>query len=108
MLTVLLHSNVGEIAAVVTRYYGGIKLGTGGLVKAYGGAVQAALETLPLAERVDYVAATLWCLMYPIAAGGGMELANERGTALATAMATRCFAAIEDLGAARLLDELGV
>ncbi len=28
---------VGEITAVVTRYYGGIRLGTGGLVKAYGG-----------------------------------------------------------------------
>jgi uncharacterized YigZ family protein len=54
MLTVLLHSGVGEIAAVVTRYFGGIKLGTGGLVKAYGGAVQHALETLPRAERVDY------------------------------------------------------
>ena len=54
MLTVLLHSGVGEIAAVVTRYYGGTKLGTGGLVKAYGGAVQLALETLPRGERVDY------------------------------------------------------
>jgi uncharacterized YigZ family protein len=55
MLTVLLHSGVGEIAAVVTRYYGGTKLGTGGLVKAYSGLVQLALDTLPRAERVDYV-----------------------------------------------------
>jgi uncharacterized YigZ family protein len=55
MLTVLLHSGVGEIAAVVTRFYGGTKLGTGGLVKAYGGAVQLALETLPRAERIDWV-----------------------------------------------------
>ena len=55
MLTVLLHSGVGEIAAVVTRYYGGTKLGTGGLVKAYGGLVQLALAALPRAERVDYV-----------------------------------------------------
>src|SRR5205085_4114056 len=59
MLTVLLHSNIGEIAAVVTRYYGGTKLGTGGLVKAYGGTVQLALETLPLSERVDFVEATV-------------------------------------------------
>jgi uncharacterized YigZ family protein len=59
MLTVLLHSDVGEIAAVVTRYYGGIKLGTGGLVKAYGGSVQLALETLPTTERIDYVDAQL-------------------------------------------------
>ena len=55
MLTVLVHSGVGEISAVVTRYYGGTKLGTGGLVKAYGGAVQLALATLRRAERVDYV-----------------------------------------------------
>ena len=59
MLTVLLHSGVGEIAAVVTRYFGGTKLGTGGLVKAYGGAVQHALETLPRAERVEVVDVTV-------------------------------------------------
>ncbi len=54
MLTVLLHADVGDVAAVVTRYYGGVKLGTGGLARAYGGAVQQALVTLPLAERVTY------------------------------------------------------
>jgi uncharacterized YigZ family protein len=54
MLTVLLHSGVGEIAAVVTRYYGGTKLGTGGLVKAYGGTVQLAIEGLRVVERVKY------------------------------------------------------
>jgi uncharacterized YigZ family protein len=58
MLTVLLHSGIGEIAAVVTRYYGGIKLGTGGLVKAYGGAVQQALASLATEEKVDTVQAT--------------------------------------------------
>ncbi len=55
MLTVLLHANVGEIAAVVTRWYGGIKLGTGGLSRAYSGAVQEALATLPTTWRVDEV-----------------------------------------------------
>ena len=64
MLTVLVHGGVGEIAAVVTRYYGGTKLGTGGLVKAYGGAVQLALATLPRAERVDYVEVQLM-IAYP-------------------------------------------
>jgi len=52
MLHALLHSGVGDIAAVVTRYFGGVKLGTGGLVRAYAGSVQAALETMPRTERV--------------------------------------------------------
>lgn len=55
MLDVLLHSGVGEVAAVVTRYYGGVKLGKGGLVRAYGGSVQHALETLPTLLRVERV-----------------------------------------------------
>lgn len=59
MLTVLLHGGLGDVVAVVTRYYGGTKLGTGGLVKAYGGAVQAALATLPRRDRVDAVALTV-------------------------------------------------
>ena len=59
MLTVLLHSGVGEIAAVVTRYFGGTRLGTGGLVKAYGGTVQLALESLRVEQRVDLVEATV-------------------------------------------------
>lgn len=54
MLTVLLHAGLGDVAAVVTRYYGGTKLGTGGLVRAYGGTLQHALATLPRAERVTY------------------------------------------------------
>lgn len=55
MLDVLLYSGIGEVAAVVTRWFGGVKLGKGGLVRAYGGAVQHNLETLPtklLVERV--------------------------------------------------------
>ncbi len=58
MLTVLMHCGIGEIVAVVTRYYGGTNLGTGGLVKAYGGAVQEALVQLPTQLRVDAVTVT--------------------------------------------------
>jgi uncharacterized YigZ family protein len=54
MLTALLHGGVGDVAAVVTRYYGGIKLGTGGLVRAYGGCLQRALLDAPRAERVEW------------------------------------------------------
>lgn len=46
MLNYLLGSGLGEITAVVVRYYGGIQLGTGGLVKAYGNGVQQALLQL--------------------------------------------------------------
>lgn len=47
MLNVLTHSGFGEICVVVTRYFGGILLGTGGLVKAYQDGIKTALETLP-------------------------------------------------------------
>ncbi len=53
MLNVLLHSGIGETACVVTRYFGGIKLGTGGLVRAYQDSVLSCLETLPTKERRD-------------------------------------------------------
>jgi uncharacterized YigZ family protein len=56
MLTVPLHSGVGEIAAVVTRWYGGVKLGTGGLVRAYSEAVALALAALPRTEKVEWAA----------------------------------------------------
>ncbi|WP_333705072.1 YigZ family protein [Vibrio hepatarius] len=46
MLNVLQHSNFGEITVVVTRYFGGIKLGAGGLVRAYSQAVVEALDQL--------------------------------------------------------------
>jgi len=53
MLTALLHGGVGDVAAVVTRWYGGTKLGTGGLARAYAGAVVEALDSLPRVERVE-------------------------------------------------------
>lgn len=61
MLAQLLGSGVGEITAVVVRYYGGIKLGTGGLVKAYGGGVQLALNQLVTFRKVPLTEYTLLC-----------------------------------------------
>ncbi len=53
MLTTLLHSGVGEIFCVVTRYFGGIKLGTGGLVRAYQQSVSLCLESLPVCPKTE-------------------------------------------------------
>jgi uncharacterized YigZ family protein len=55
MLTALLHSDVGEIVAVCARWFGGTKLGTGGLSRAYSGGVVRALESLPTEERVERI-----------------------------------------------------
>jgi putative IMPACT (imprinted ancient) family translation regulator len=59
MLTTLQHSGLGDTAVVVTRYFGGIKLGKGGMVKAYTAAVQTALELLPRTQRIDWLELTL-------------------------------------------------
>lgn len=61
ILAQLLGSQVGEITAVVVRYYGGVKLGTGGLVRAYGGGVQHALTQLPTVRKVALTEYTLQC-----------------------------------------------
>ncbi|NBC98107.1 IMPACT family protein [Atlantibacter hermannii] len=61
MLAQLMGYGVGEITAVVIRYYGGVKLGTGGLVKAYGGGVQQALTQLSTLRKVPLTEYTLQC-----------------------------------------------
>lgn len=48
MLAVLTGAEVGRACVVVTRFFGGTKLGTGGLVRAYSQAVRAVLEQAPL------------------------------------------------------------
>jgi uncharacterized YigZ family protein len=51
-LAVLQGSGLGDAAVVVTRYFGGTKLGKGGLVRAYGDSVRSVLKQVPLAEKV--------------------------------------------------------
>ncbi|HNS49786.1 MAG TPA: YigZ family protein [Anaerolineae bacterium] len=57
ILAVLLGSGLGDIVLVVTRYFGGVKLGTGGLVRAYGDAARSVLGVLPRA--IKFLAHTL-------------------------------------------------
>ncbi len=61
MLQVLLHSGIGEICVVVTRWFGGVKLGTGGLVRAYQDAVRRNLESLPTVENRALASLKLSC-----------------------------------------------
>ena len=51
MLDVLLGADVHNVAVVVTRYFGGILLGTGGLVRAYSRSVQIGLEASTIIEK---------------------------------------------------------
>ncbi|MFE2041200.1 YigZ family protein [Streptomyces sp. NPDC059477] len=59
MLQMLLRRDTRYVVAVVTRYYGGVKLGAGGLIRAYGGAVGEALDTLGTRTRRRFRLATL-------------------------------------------------
>ena len=52
MLHVLSHCGLGDVVAVVVRYYGGTKLGKGGLVRAYSHGVQQVTEHMPRVEKV--------------------------------------------------------
>ncbi len=79
MLSILSHSGYGEIWTTVTRYFGVIKLGTSGLVRAYGSTVRQALElvtplirqkTLPGRIMIDY---HIWPLLEPVLAEEKVE-----------------------------------
>jgi len=61
MLSALQGSQLGEISAVVVRYYGGILLGTGGLVRAYGNGVQQALKLIESKIKVERTPFKLDC-----------------------------------------------
>ncbi len=55
VMSVLRGTDLGDIVVVITRYFGGTKLGTGGLVRAYSSAAKEALEILPIIEKVTTV-----------------------------------------------------
>ena len=61
ILNVLQHKGVGDIMLVVIRYFGGIKLGAGGLVRAYSAASQQAMEALAVETRVAMCPCRLEC-----------------------------------------------
>ena len=64
-LAVLRGSDLGDAALVVTRYFGGTKLGTGGLVRAYTQAAQAVVSAAPRARKAE-VHIALLAVPYPL------------------------------------------
>lgn len=59
MLAVLRHRRLTDLVVVVTRYFGGIKLGAGGLIRAYSTATSDVLDRATLVRREVLTAATL-------------------------------------------------
>lgn len=53
ILSILRGTDIGDIVVVVTRYWGGTKLGTGGLVRAYGDATRLVLNELNTEEKIE-------------------------------------------------------
>ena len=78
MLEVLRGSQIFDVTVVVTRYFGGTLLGTGGLVRAYSQATAQALEQLSLCKRSQQY---LWQLRAPGAEAGRIEAELRAGGA---------------------------
>lgn len=51
MLKIILEQGLSNILVIVTRYFGGILLGTGGLVRAYSGAVEKAIQKAQIIQK---------------------------------------------------------
>ncbi|MGP9688455.1 YigZ family protein [Psychrobacter sp. AOP22-C1-C5] len=52
ILNVLQHKSIGNVIIIVVRYFGGIKLGAGGLTRAYAGSAQATVDMMTLRDYV--------------------------------------------------------
>lgn len=61
ILNVLQHQQIGDVVAVVIRYFGGIKLGAGGLVRAYSRSTQQASELLRLIDQIPHQEVNIEC-----------------------------------------------
>lgn len=78
MLEVVRGSQIFDVTVVVTRYFGGTLLGTGGLVRAYSQATAQALEQLSLCRRSQQY---LWQLRAPVGEAGRIEAELRAGGA---------------------------
>ncbi|MBO7703820.1 MAG: YigZ family protein [Solobacterium sp.] len=70
ILEAIRHAGLTDTCAAVVRYFGGIKLGTGGLARAYGGCTQ---ELLGEAAKVEDVRMPVYSVTYPYELSGPLE-----------------------------------
>lgn len=77
-LAVLQGSGLGDVALVVTRYFGGTKLGTGGLVRAYSDSVRNLLSALPLAMKAA-TTTMMFVIPYPLFEQTQLTITNHNG-----------------------------
>ncbi|WP_194757327.1 IMPACT family protein [Aliidiomarina indica] len=61
ILNVIGHKGIGDIVVVVSRYFGGVKLGAGGLVRAYAQATEQVLSQLPLTVHIAQESIEIQC-----------------------------------------------
>ena len=61
ILNVLNHKGIGDVMIIVVRYFGGIKLGAGGLTRAYGQAAQAVMEVLLTEQQIELDVLSVTC-----------------------------------------------
>lgn len=97
MLSVLQGGGVGQLCAVVVRYFGGTKLGTGGLQRAYGGSVRQALSYLQSTIKIPMVHKSLACqytqvndVMHLIEKGGGLVVNQDYQESVLFTLAIPC------------------
>lgn len=77
MLESIRKSGLSDVVACVVRYFGGVKLGAGGLIRAYSGSVASALANAPKTESVPM---DIWQVTYPYDMSGTLENWLRRNT----------------------------
>ena len=77
MLESIRKSGLSDVCACVVRYFGGVKLGAGGLIRAYSGAVADALAH---AKKSEEIAMDRWRITYPYELSGTLENWLRRNT----------------------------
>lgn len=109
IFTVLRHQDVGDVLIVVTRYFGGVKLGAGGLVRAYMAAAQAVIAGMETVTAVPLSRMTLagsfadeQPIRHLIAVSGGRVLGVDyaQGATVTVEMPTAAGAALHSFCAA--------